>query len=69
MFVSYKCCVWSGTGLCDGLITLPGEAYRVYVCVCVCVCVCGVCPCLCRYVCMYVCVCVYVCVWCVSLFM
>jgi len=44
-----------GGGLCDGLITLSGEYYRVFVFVCVCVCV---------YVCVYVSpvVCVYVCV-------
>ena len=34
LFVVY--CV--GTGVCDGLIALPEESYRVCVCVCVCVC-------------------------------
>jgi hypothetical protein len=28
MFVSIKCCVLSGRGLCVGLITRPGESYR-----------------------------------------
>jgi len=28
MDVSRECCVLSGTGLCDGLITLPEESYR-----------------------------------------
>jgi hypothetical protein len=32
--VCLMCCVLSGTGLCDGLITRPGESYRVW-CVCV----------------------------------
>jgi len=35
MFVCCKCCVLSGRGLCDGLITRPGESYllrRVFVC-------------------------------------
>jgi len=42
MSVSYECCVLSGRGLCDGLITRPEESYRLWcvVCVCVCVCVC-----------------------------
>jgi len=32
-----ECCVWSGRGLCDGLVTRPEESYRVWwVCVCVC---------------------------------
>jgi hypothetical protein len=26
MFVSYECCVLSGRGLCDGLITRPEES-------------------------------------------
>jgi len=30
MFVCYECCVLSGTGLCDGLITRPGESYRLW---------------------------------------
>jgi len=31
-----ECCVWSGRGLCDGLVTRPEESYRVWgVCVCV----------------------------------
>jgi hypothetical protein len=36
MDVSCECCVLSGTGLCDGPITLPEESYRVwrlYLCV------------------------------------
>jgi hypothetical protein len=28
MFVCCECCVLSGSGLCDELITLPGESYR-----------------------------------------
>jgi hypothetical protein len=28
MFVGCECCVLSGRGLCDGLITLPEESYR-----------------------------------------
>jgi hypothetical protein len=35
MFVSCECCVLSGRGLCDGLITGPGESYRMW-CVVVC---------------------------------
>jgi hypothetical protein len=35
MFVSCKCCVLSGRGLCDGLITRPEESYRLW-CVVVC---------------------------------
>ena len=35
MFVCYKCCVLSGRGLCDGLITRPEESYRLW-CVVVC---------------------------------
>ena len=27
--VSYECCVLSGRGLCDGLIPLPEESYRL----------------------------------------
>ena len=35
MFVSCKCCVLSGRGLCDELITRPEESYRLwYVVVC-----------------------------------
>ena len=30
MFVCYECCVLSGRGLCDGLITRPGETYRMW---------------------------------------
>jgi hypothetical protein len=30
MSVSCECCVLSGRGLCDGLITCPGESYRVW---------------------------------------
>jgi hypothetical protein len=33
MSVSWECCVLSGRGLCDGLITRPRESYRVW-CVC-----------------------------------
>ena len=33
--VSVVCCVLSGRGLCDGLITRPEESYRVW-CVVVC---------------------------------
>jgi hypothetical protein len=35
MFVGCECCVLSGRGLCDGLITRPDESYllwRVVVC-------------------------------------
>jgi hypothetical protein len=28
--VSFECCVLSGTGLCVGLITRPGDSYRVW---------------------------------------
>jgi hypothetical protein len=28
--VSCECCVWSGTCLCDGMITRPEESYRVW---------------------------------------
>jgi hypothetical protein len=30
MSVCHKCCVLSGRGLCDGLISLPEESYRVW---------------------------------------
>jgi hypothetical protein len=30
MSVSCECCVLSGRGLCDGLITRPDESYRVW---------------------------------------
>jgi hypothetical protein len=30
MSVSYECCVLSGRGLCDELITRPEESYRVW---------------------------------------
>jgi hypothetical protein len=30
--VCCECCVLSGRGLCDGLITRPEESYRVCVC-------------------------------------
>ena len=30
MSISYECCVLSGRGLCDGLITRPEESYRVW---------------------------------------
>jgi len=35
MFVFCECCVLSGRGLCDGLITRPEESYRLW-CVVVC---------------------------------
>ena len=35
MFVCCECCVLSGRGLCDGLITRPEESYRLW-CVVVC---------------------------------
>ena len=35
MSVYFKCCVLSGTGLCDELITRPEEYYRLW-CVDVC---------------------------------
>jgi len=35
MSVCYECCVFSGRGLCDGLITHPEESYRLW-CVDVC---------------------------------
>ena len=34
MFVCCECCVLSGTGLCDGLITRPEESYRLWPVVC-----------------------------------
>jgi hypothetical protein len=34
MSVSCECCVLSGRDLCDGLITLPEESYRVCVSEC-----------------------------------
>jgi len=30
MFFCCECCVLSGRGLCDGLITRPGEFYRLW---------------------------------------
>ena len=36
MSVCCECCVWSGRGLCDSLITRPEESYRLW-----CVVVCG----------------------------
>jgi hypothetical protein len=30
MFVCCECCVWSGRGLCDELITRPEESYRLW---------------------------------------
>ena len=30
MFVCFECCVLSGRGLCDGLITRPEESYRLW---------------------------------------
>ena len=30
MFVCYECCVLSGRGLCNGLITRPEESYRLW---------------------------------------
>ena len=35
MFVCFECCVLSGRGLCDELITCPEEPYRLW-CVVVC---------------------------------
>jgi len=35
MFVSCECCVLSGRGLCDEVITCPEESYRLW-CVVVC---------------------------------
>jgi len=35
VFVCCECCVLSGRGLCDGLITRPEESYRLW-CVAVC---------------------------------
>ena len=35
MFVCCECCLLSGRGLCDGLITRPEESYRLW-CVVVC---------------------------------
>jgi len=34
MSVCCGCCVLSGRGLCDGLITCPDESYRLFICVC-----------------------------------
>ena len=36
IFVCYKCCVLSGKGLCDELITHPEQCYRLW-----CIVVCG----------------------------
>jgi len=30
MYVCCECCVLSGRGLCDGLITRPEESYRLW---------------------------------------
>ena len=30
MFVCCECCVFSGRGICDGLITRPEESYRLW---------------------------------------
>jgi len=30
MFVCCECCVLTGRGLCDGLITRPEESYRLW---------------------------------------
>jgi len=30
MFICCECCVLSGRGLCDELITLPEESYRLW---------------------------------------
>jgi hypothetical protein len=30
MSVSCECCVWSGRGVCIGLITRPEESYQVW---------------------------------------
>jgi len=30
MFVCCECCVLSGRGVCDGLITRPEESYRLW---------------------------------------
>jgi hypothetical protein len=35
MYICCECCVLSGRGLCDGLITRPEESYRLW-CVVVC---------------------------------
>ena len=35
MFVCCECCVLSGSGLCDDLITRPEESYRLW-CVVIC---------------------------------
>jgi len=34
MFFCRECCVLSGRGLCDGLITRPEESYRLWCVVC-----------------------------------
>ena len=34
MFVRCECCVLSGRGLCDELITRPEESYRMWCVVC-----------------------------------
>jgi len=34
MSVCCECCVLLGRGLCDGLITRPGESYRLWRVVC-----------------------------------
>jgi len=33
LLVFSKCCVFSGTGLCDGPIPLPEKSYRSCVCI------------------------------------
>ena len=38
MFVCCECCVLSGRGLCDELITRPEESYRARARACVCEC-------------------------------
>ena len=59
MSVCCECCVLSGRGLCDGLITRPEEFYGVCT---ECVCMCFLCVCECVCVCVRVCVCVFLCV-------
>ena len=34
MFVCCECCVLSGRGLCDELVTRPEESYRLWCVVC-----------------------------------
>jgi hypothetical protein len=63
MPVSSECCVFTGGGICAGLIPRPEESYRLW-CVCVCVRACvRACVCVRARACVRACVCVCVCVF------